>query len=415
MLEPKDVFIPGKLPLSQTNIYAPRTREKAQERFIKALSRGHVPLIFGEYGVGKTSMARHVVRIDEDKGVLVNIESVAGKSLQDIFGRCLEKLGYAVQTKRVTGSSSLNAHEQSAQAKAGLPWLESIIASKRTKTEGSTIQNEEQFVVTSPTDSKLIELCEAAGLVLILDELHRAKPEFTQELADFIKTYGNANCRKFRIILLGTSSEANKLVQIDPGIDRLIQEVHLRAMDDSEARYVVSEGMKSLAITIDHEIESRLTSICVGSPNILQYLCLEAAEAAFVRVPRELQMQDVDNALKEYVENREARLYRAYLSAIETVGEKRYRKQILRAMAECEDEYVTMENIRSLSSQYIGEDVPSTALSGPLRDLKEKKFGPLLQDVDRPDQSGRLSNYTVFVDPSMKAFIRLLAASEGTV
>jgi hypothetical protein len=122
---------------------------------------------------------------------------------------------------------------------------------------------------------------------------------------------------------------------------------------------------------------------------------------------------DVAKALADYVEAREARLYKAYMSAIENKGDRRYRKQILRAMAECEDEYVTMEQIRQGVCTSLGEEVPSTALSGPLRELKESRFGPVLQDLERPDASGRLSNYTVFVDPSLKAFVRLLARKEG--
>lgn len=415
MLKPNDVFIPGKLPLRDTNVYAPRTRENVQKRFEKILSRGHVPIVFGEYGVGKTSMARFVVRNDDARGALVNIESVAGKCLSDVFRRCLELLGYAVQTKRIAAASDTRAHEQSGHAKAGVGWFESLIASKRTTTHVESGQTEEQMVVTSPTDSKLLELCEKASLVLILDELHKATPEFSRELADFIKAYGNANCIHFRLILLGTSSEASKLVQFDPGIDRLVQEVHLRAMDDGEARVVVESGMNSLAIQCPQSVADRLVSLCVGSPNILQYLCLETAESAFDRMPRLVQMTDVDSALQEYVEVREARLYKAYMSAIETVGEKRYRKQILRAIADCEDEYVTMEDLRIKVSYYLQEDTPSTALSGPLRDLKEAKFGPVLRDVDRPDKSGRLANFTVFVDPSLKAFIRLLVTREAPI
>lgn len=381
-------------------------------RFEKILSRGHIPIVFGEYGVGKTSMARFVVRDDEARGALVNIESVSGKTLSDIFRRCLELLGYSVETKRTISTSDTRAHEQSGQAKAGIGFFESLIASKRTSTHIQSGQTEQQMVVTSPTDSKLLELCERAGIVLIIDELHKATPEFSRELADFIKAYGNANCSKFKLILLGTSSEASKLVQFDPGIDRLIQEVHLRAMDDAEARFVVNEGMKSLMIDCPIDLESRLVSLCVGSPNILQYLCLETAESAFIRNDRLIGINDINTALQEYVEVREARLYKSYMSAIETVGEKRYRKQILRAMAECEDEYVTMEDLRSKVKEYLNEEVPSTALSGPLRDLKENKFGPVLKDVDRPDKSGRIANFTVFVDPSLKAFIRLLVTRE---
>ena len=82
-------------------------------------------------------------------------------------------------------------------------------------------------------------------------------------------------------------------------------------------------------------------------------------------------------------------------------------------MAECEDEYVTMEMIRDRVSACVGKSIPSTAISGPLRSLKEEQFGSVLSDVGKPDGTGRLTNYTTFRDPALKAFIRLQVLREG--
>lgn len=412
MLTPNDVFTPGQIPIRPTNVYA--ARGESETLFRKALSRGMIPVIYGEYGVGKTSMARHVARDAEVENRLVNIESVADKSLQDVFTRCLEKLGYAVTTKRLEGAAMARTHEQSAEVEAGAAgWLKALIASKRSQTASATQQVEEQFVVTAPTDSRLIEICDQARVILLLDELHRATASFNADLSKFLKSFGNASCKDFRIVLLGTSSDASRLVSSDPGIDRLLQEVHLKAMTSPEADYVVTKGMSDLAILIDDEIKARLVRTCVGSPSILQYLALETAEAAFSRDPRVAAPLDVEAALRAFVETKEARLNKSYVSAIESVGELRYRKQVLRAMAECEDEYVTMEMIRTRVSTFLGREIPSTALSGPLRNLKEVQFGAVLSDVERPDGTGRLANYTTFRDPALKAFIRLQVLRES--
>ncbi len=411
MLKPNDVFTPGRLPLRPTNVYA--DRGEAEALFLKSLNRGMIPVVFGEYGVGKTSMARYTLREKDNAGLLVNVESVADKSIQDVFARCLEKLGYSVQRRRIDAATESVAHEVSGQAEAGVKWFRAIIASKHSKAAGSSSQVEQELVVTSPTDSRIIEICEQAGVALILDELHRATPEFASDLAKFIKSYGNANCQRFKIVLLGTSSDANRLVQSDPGIDRLIQEVHLRSMTPEESGYVVQKGMADLAINAESPIVERIVRTCVGSPSILQYLSLESAEAAFKRTPRVCLLSDVEAALKSFVETKEARLNRAYVAAVETVGQFKYRKQILRAMAECEDEYVTMEMIRAKVSEYLQSETPSTTLSGPLRQLKEDRYGAVLNDVDRPDGVGRLTNYTTFKDPALKAFIRLQLLRES--
>jgi hypothetical protein len=407
---PHEVFTPGRIPIRPRNVYA--NRGKAEIDFAKALERGLVPLVFGEYGVGKTSMARYVLREDEASNRLVNVESVANKSMDDVFAQCLEQLGYTVEIKRTTAVARSSSSDEGGEMTGGFPFLSAKFASKDTKASGATTSTETQLVVTSPTDSKMIQICEAEGLVLLLDELHKADEKFAAELSEFIKAYGNANCQRFRVALLGTSADASKLVKADPGIDRLLTEVRLGALSEPEASYVITTGMRELEIHVDREVEDKLVRTAVGSPSILQYLCLEVAEHAGARYPQVASLLDVAEASAQYVNTKEARLYRIYSQAIETIGPLRYRKQILRAMSEIDTEYATMDDIRDRVSANVGRTIESTALSGPLRDLKQAQYGPVLSDVERPDGSGRVVNYTTFVDPSMKAFVRMQVARD---
>src|SRR5687767_14726169 len=94
MLEPKDVFTPGRPPLDDSNVYAPRGVH--EKDFAQALSRSLIPVVFGDFGVGKTSMARHILLADDRQDKLVNIESAAGKTFSDILAAILEHVGYEV-------------------------------------------------------------------------------------------------------------------------------------------------------------------------------------------------------------------------------------------------------------------------------------------------------------------------------
>ena len=409
MLKPNKVFTPNKIPVKPGNTYT--SRGQAQTNLERAIDRGFIPLIYGDYGVGKTSMARYVLKPYEDANRLVNIESVAGKSIQDIFQHCLEKMNYKIErsvTKEKANSSSL---AQGAKAGANAGWITAKLTSNR-----QTSYNDKQVIITelavsSPTDSKLIKLCEEFGLVLMIDELHKASDEFTKDLVEFIKACGNASIENFKIILLGTSSDSSRLVSKDPGVDRLIEDVKLGSMDDSECTNLIDSGMKNLGIITEQTAHSKLVRSCVGAPNILQYLCLVSAEKAFAREPRNLISTDVDQAIAEYVNNKAARLSHTYLQAIETTGPKRYRKQILVAMSQASDEYVTMDELVTIIQRTIPE-ARNTDISGPLKRLKEPEYGPILRDIMRTSSDQRIQNYTAFVDPAMKAFIRMQVASE---
>jgi hypothetical protein len=136
------------------------------------------------------------------------------------------------------------------------------------------------------------------------------------------------------------------------------------------------------------------------------------AEQIVSKAGSTIDQADVDIAIKEFLVRSQARLTATYMKAIETTGRRRYRKQILRAMAESASDFVTMEELTERITGYVGQSVVATALSGPLRQLKEPEYGQILSDVARPTSDARVFNLTCFNDARMKAFIRVMHAVE---
>jgi hypothetical protein len=151
-----------------------------------------------------------------------------------------------------------------------------------------------------------------------------------------------------------------------------------------------------------------------GAPALLQEICLDVAEHAVEAGRDHVTHEDIEASVRSFLLNSQARLTQRYMTVIETIGPRRYRKQILRAMAESPNDFVTMDELTTMVSKYVGEDVPATALSGPLRELKKAEYGEILRDVARPSNDGtRVYNLNAFKDPRMKAFIRAMHAVEA--
>ena len=411
-MKPSDVFTPGKLPLKPQNVYAKRATAEGQLK--KADERAFVPLVYGEYGVGKTSTVRKYIQDNHPASPLVNIESVADKSFQDVVAAILEKIGYQITTQTQKGGGSAQGKGFSLEVTVPVSQNAAVkVGGKADFSNSSTETESRTFAVTSPTDSKVLALCEDRSIQLLIDELHKADDEFRTSLANFIKAFGNKSCERFRIYLLGTTADPIILIKKDEGINRLLQEIRLPALQNSEANYIVVEGMNRLAIKVSNEIVESIVSMSVGSPSILQHICLEAADRAFMHTPRTLEQADIRAALHDYVANHASRLNDVYMKAIETTGQKQYRKQIMRAMAECADEYVTMEQIRSGVSKNLGKNIRSTALSGPLRDLKSDHYGRVLRDVEGAQEGERVHNLSAFSNPGMRAFVRMRHQAEA--
>jgi hypothetical protein len=121
------------------------------------------------------------------------------KAKFSILTRILEVLGYEVTTETTTQT------EREAGAEAGfgleggiLGYLKASIAGKISRKRKKALGAKRQLVVKSPTDSKVLDLCEEAGLFLMLDEMHRASDKLREDLSAFLKAYTNRNHKNFR-------------------------------------------------------------------------------------------------------------------------------------------------------------------------------------------------------------------------
>ena len=404
---PSEVFTPGHFPLDKKNVYA--DRGDPQIRFNDSLSRGFVPLIYGNYGVGKSTMVLFCTKRWKDAGKQVYIESAYGKNMGDVFKAILEKLSYEVTTVRLTEKENDSGSQVGSSGEATF-WgvLKATVSGQIFRKQKKKLAETRTLLVSNPTDSKVIELADKNALCLIIDELHRADANFVREISLFVKAVKNSDRKNFKICLLGTSLDASKLTMADPGIERIIQEIKIGQMTRTEVLQIVDPGMQKLGLSLDDEVKEKVIKTCVGSPYIVQYICLVAAEKAVKENILIVSKKDVQDALISYAKSKAQRMIRAYKSSIETVGEKRYRKQILHAMAKSEDEYVSMDYIVEKASAAIGDKVESQSLSGPLRELKSDKYGSILSDIPNYSGDGRIYNQSFFSDPAMRTIIRMI-------
>lgn len=406
-LAPSEVFVPGRFPVEKNNVFA--NRGNPQSYLQTAFTRGFVPVVYGSYGVGKSSLVMFSALTHVPKGKIVYVESVYKKSLADIFQRILECLGYEVVVSRSSTQARSGKGEVGLDATASTwGFIKATFKGKLSRGWNDVAQENRELAVTSPSDAKLIDICDEAGLVVIIDELHRSSVELTQDLSAFVKAYANRNCRNLRLCLVGTESDASRLVNRDPGVDRTLEEISLESITDDEAKEIITVGFERCDLQVPDAIVSKVVSAGVGSPFVVQFICLEMAERALRDGKDTIQLPHYEEAIQNYTRRKAQRLIREYKTAVETVGDKRYRKQILHAMANIDEAYVTMDMLVSQVSLQLKESIPSTALSGPLRALKSDRFGKVLRDVQKPADSGRVFNYSTFSDPAMKSTIRMI-------
>lgn len=393
--KPNEVFTPTQLPLREHNAYVHRA--EAEEKIGRFLARGQVPLIYGEYGVGKTTVVRKSLRDGGYEDGRVYIASVAGMTIADVLRVALEHIGATVRTAEVRTTS--------ATGKAGASFFVDLGGeASRSK------QTTEEFVVQSPTDNRVLELLAEYELTIAIDELHRASDDFREGLVDLIKATHGQEQRWPQLVVIGTSAEATTLVRIDPGIDRFVKEYRLPTMTSDEARRLIEAGFQTLRLTIPEPLISTVIRTAAGAPSLLQSICLDMAEATVAAGASSVSEEAYHKAVRTYLNENTSRLNEAYTKAIEHTGPKRYRKQILVAMSQLEADYPELEQIREKIEKNLGEGVEQSALSGPLRALKTGSDSVLV-DITRRE-GARVHNVSTFRDPMMKSFVRFYTELE---
>jgi superfamily II DNA helicase RecQ len=78
---------------------------------------------------------------------------------------------------------------------------------------GSTVR--EELVVTAPTDQGLLKVMAEAGVILAIDEMHKASDGFRLQLAEMLKAASNLGRGYPKVAIVGTTADASELVRQD--------------------------------------------------------------------------------------------------------------------------------------------------------------------------------------------------------
>lgn len=384
------MFVPSRIPLREENVYFSRGTE--QQLLLDYAEEGAVSVVFGDFGVGKTTVVRRVFQDAEDDGRLVYFQAEAESTLEDLSNEIYSHFGTLREVELVRRVSE----------KARLGMRPAVVDG-----EGA-FDTKYEYVNSLPTPAELQEVLETKNALIVIDEVHVASDEFRQFIVRLVKA-ARANASPApTIVVVGTSEDPHLLGKLDRGSARYFREVPVKLLEDEDIQYIVTEGFSRLEMVLDQEVATRIVAMSAGAPAIAQRLCLESAKAATRRGASSVTPMDLVTAIRDYTHSQQIALTRKYARSIERQGKFRYRKQILRAMAESANDEVATEEITDRVSEQLGRDVPSSSLSGKLRQLKEGP-DPILCDVDRGES--REHGLSRFVDPMMKSYIRFLLAA----
>ncbi len=364
-------------PIRSHDLFAGR-KLQIQKVLGAVFQRGEHAILYGERGVGKTSLVN----------TLFDLMVLMGKS--------------NYQTARVQCANGMNFESIWRGA------LRRLIT-----TDENNEQIELDHMLEGEVDSSAIlhafEFMHDPSVVII-DELDRVTDPATKTaLADTIKMLSD-NSIETTLILVGVADSVDQMISEHRSIVRNLKEIRLPRMSTAELLEIIDKGINHcVGLAMEANVRERIADYSQGLPEYTHRLSQEAALHVVSEDRTHIGMADLEYAIKESVDIHLETNFAAYKKAVEAPRGIKYRPVLLACALASKDEhgFFYAKDVTQPLRQITGNafyDIP--AFAKHLKQFSEIERGPILERRGRQYR---------FVRPDMEPYVILRGLSEGLI
>ena len=355
-------FTPAS-PVSEDALFAGRIEQV--RRVIDAINQtGQHAIIYGERGVGKTSLANILSsRLVSKAGV----EAIAPRvncdgtdTFDTLWKKALERIEMVVGTPEVGFSPATTKTVRSAK---------------------DLLENGED--VTPDTVRRLLGMIGSNQLlVVILDEFDRLTDQTARRaVADTIKALSDYAVPA-TIVIVGVADTVGELIAEHESIHRALIQIPMPRMNTSELLEILEKGTTKLGMSIEDEAKQEIARLSQGLPNYTHRLGLDAARVAIDDRRLDIRRTDVEPAVEKAVANAEQSLKDDYRKAVSSPQKGNLFARVLLACALAQaDEfgYFAAADVRDPLTKIMGKRYEIAAFAKHLSDFGQPARASVLK------------------------------------
>lgn len=388
LLEVGQIFTPGS-PVNERDLFAGRIDQL--NRIMNALTqRGYHAVLFGERGVGKTSLANVLIPILSAQGyVVAKVNCDAGDTFSSIWHKALRDI---VHTQRQGGFGFAGVATTSVTTLAdSLP------------------------VVVQPDDVRrvLTQLSQQVPTLIVLDEFDRvADRQVSTLVSDTIKGLSDFGVGA-SLLLIGVAGSIEELIAGHQSIERAMVQIPMPRMSNDEISQILSKGMQRLGMSMEVGSSSHLRHLSQGLPYIAHLLALNSTRAALLEGSLIVKRSHVDKGIHSSVDQWQESIKTAYYSAVKSQQPGNIYREVLLAcaLAEVDDlGFFTAAAVRTPLSRIAGRQLDIPNFSRHLKEFSEDRRGNIITRVG----SARRLRYR-FVSPLMRPYVVMRGYRDGLI
>jgi len=360
-------------------------------------------IIFGERGVGKTSLANiidpflHIMEENlnqesPEHRLVIKVNTHQGDLFHDVWRRAFDEVSWIENKPRIGFDPDIIKSERVTLRKA--------------------------FNISdSPTiDDVRRTLSALKRSVFIFDEFDRGTLSVKGKFTDLIKTLSDYAVDS-TVVLVGVSDTVDDLVQDHASIVRSIVQIQLPRMNKKELGDILVKASDVLNIGFDEEASSFVIRLSQGLPHYTHLIGLHATRKAAKRCSRQIKIQDVYQSFNTAVQQAIQSIREKYLKAIHSAHKDALYDKVILACSTASSTrtdalgyFHPVDVAPSLGNILNRDNVTIATFQKHINEFCEDARGPIMERTGIP----RAYKYR-FLDPLLPPFVFMTALSDGLI
>jgi Cdc6-like AAA superfamily ATPase len=384
------IFTPTA-PVDERSLFAGR-RDQLKKVIDAVNQKGQHAVIYGERGVGKTSLANVLAAFLPAVGarnvITPRVNCDSSDTFQSVFDKAFREVGLIRQTQGMGfGASKQNAPMAATELLGG------------------------DF---SPDNVRraLGTLSKWFVPVIVFDEFDRLKDDVKHSVADTIKSLSD-HAVDATIVVVGVADTVVDLIKEHASVERAMVQVHMPRMSDTEVSEVIQTGAGRLELSVTQQALKAICLLAQGLPHYAHLIGLYSARTIVESGGSEIDIDAVTSAIDEAVNNSQHSIQHMYHVATMSPRKDNLFSDVLLACALAHTDqlgYFAAQDVRDPMREITGKSYDIPSFSQHLNEFTEEKRGPILKKI------GTARRYRFrFLNPLMQPFIVMQGCKDGKI
>lgn len=366
--EISQVFSPGA-PIDESDLFAGRV-EQLKDLINAVKQRGQHAIVFGDRGVGKTSLANTFTMFmhrPSTKAIAKRINCDGVTNFQSLWRKVFDEVGLDVPVHKDTGPDDIRR--------------------------------------------SLAAVSVAAGPIIVLDEFDRLSPGRTASLiADTIKSLSDHSVNS-TIILVGVADSVSELLRGHASVGRALVEIPMPRMSDDETLEIIEKRAAILNMTLKPSVRKQIVGYSQGLPHYTHLIGLNAFQQAAADRKREVSSVHLKKSIDKCIAKAQQSIKDAYYGATLSQRPDNLFKEVLLACSLAETDqlgFFAASDVVKPMTEIMGNAYAIPSFARHLKEFCTTERGPIL------DRRGEARKFRYrFRDALMRPYVTLQAASSG--